>query len=82
MADESRRGMVENLRRGAIRECNRVNRPGGLFSVPVIGKVKASPEQMFVLPGFPKPTAGLDPMKTPIFLVTLQPFSPTTVYSR
>jgi len=38
--------------------------PGGLFEVPVIGKVKELALQMSVLPGFPRDTAGFDPTKT------------------
>jgi hypothetical protein len=53
--------------------------PGGLFVVPVIGKVRELELQMSVLPGFPKETAGLEPTKTKYFLIVLHPLFPCIV---
>ena len=41
--------------------------PGGLFDVPVIGKIKLSGTQISTVPpGFPSPIAGLLPLKIDI----------------
>ena len=53
--------------------------PEGLADVPEMGNVSESPEQMVVLPGFPKPTAVLVPTKMWYSPVSTQPFDPVTI---
>ena len=53
--------------------------PEGFVDVPEIGKVSESPEQIVVLPGLPRPTAGLLPTNMWYWPVSTQPFDDVTM---